>query len=150
LDVTARSKWAFWTMILTVVAFAGVPSWVLVESFEDYRRFFSGSSVRPIKARPSMRAPHAPGREDARDIHFVEFHLDAPEATSVRLAANFNGWRAEALELEREAGVWKIVVPLPPGTYAYAFEVDGKWTPDPTAARSMKQRGREASVRKVP
>ncbi|MBN1242768.1 MAG: isoamylase early set domain-containing protein [Spirochaetales bacterium] len=64
----------------------------------------------------------------------VRFVLEAPEASEVRLAADFNGWTGEGYALERDvSGTWSITVPLRKGaSYSYIFLIDGeRWVPDP-------------------
>lgn len=152
-DITAKSKWAFWTMILTVVVFSTVPSWVLIEKLSDYYFFLAGSAGTPLKV---TRTVNFPNRSLSRnfeppDIHFVEFRLAASGARKVGLAASFNGWQPENMPLHAQRrGEWKVVVPLPPGTYRYAFDVDGRWTPDPATDRTDRHQGREVSVKEVP
>lgn len=61
----------------------------------------------------------------------VEFRLDRPDAQSVGLAAEFNGWKSQAMSKGSD-GVWTISVPLSPGTYGYKFLVNGsEWLFDP-------------------
>ena len=65
----------------------------------------------------------------------TEFQLQAPDARSVKLAADFTDWEISPLDLIRSAsGVWFTLVPLLPGSYAYRFIVDGQWQDDPQAA----------------
>jgi len=74
------------------------------------------------------------GGRDVVEVHFV---LAAPEAGSVSLAADFNGWSLDSHVLERrEDGTWEIVVPLSKGaSYRYGFVVDGeRWVPDPRSS----------------
>lgn len=62
----------------------------------------------------------------------TEFHLSAPMAQSVQLAADFTDWEKSALNLiKTPEGIWFIMVPLSPGQYAYRFIVDGEWHDDP-------------------
>ena len=65
---------------------------------------------------------------------FVQFRLQAPDASSVRLAGTFTNWQPQ-YELRRTLpGVWTITIPLAPGVHDYAFVVDGgQWIPDPYA-----------------
>lgn len=67
---------------------------------------------------------------------FVRFELEAPEASSVRLAGSFSGWSPD-IALQRTAGgTWRALVPLKPGVHDYAFQVDGeRWAVDPGAPR---------------
>jgi len=66
----------------------------------------------------------------------VRFVLVAPEASSVWLAADFNGWSPNGYELKRSSnGAWEIRVPLKKGkAYAYNFIIDGeRWIADPSS-----------------
>lgn len=66
----------------------------------------------------------------------VRFVLEAPKATSVWLAADFNEWSPDGYRLEKSAdGTWEITVPLRKGkAYAYNFIIDGEhWVADPSA-----------------
>jgi chromosome partitioning protein len=61
----------------------------------------------------------------------VRFTLEAPEATIVQLAGDFNDWTPEAGEMERAGAVWMKTLLLPPGRYRYRYVVDGQWQTDP-------------------
>lgn len=66
----------------------------------------------------------------------VRFVLEAPEATSVWLAADFNDWSPSGYELEKAPdGSWSITVRLRRGaSYSYNFVIDGeRWVADPAA-----------------
>jgi hypothetical protein len=64
----------------------------------------------------------------------VQFRLDAPSAGKVHLAGNFTNWKAAVALTRTGAGVWTVVLPLPPGVHNYAFVVDGQqWVADPMA-----------------
>lgn len=69
-------------------------------------------------------------------VQQVQFVLMAPDAQSVTLAGDFNGWNAAALPMtEGTNGLWSVAVPLEPGRYRYAFMVNGtEWRADPNAA----------------
>jgi len=75
--------------------------------------------------------PPAPGPAPV----LAQLRLDAPEARSVSVAGDFNGWRPEATPLRRgEGGGWSVRIPLAPGRrYQYQFVVDGRWLADPAA-----------------
>ena len=78
------------------------------------RKSTSGSEIKPKRA---------------------EFHLIAPFAKSVKLAADFTEWEKFPLDLiKSEGGVWHTVVTLPPGHYYYRFIVEGQWCDDPHPA----------------
>lgn len=148
-DISQRSRKAFWALALGVLVLAGVPSLVLVEAARDYWRFLRGWDPAVLRPTTVRRVPH---KEDGElpDIHFVEFVLKAPAAKAVGLAASFNGFDPSSLKMVREAdGTWRTIVPLPRGSYEYAFEVDGRWTPDPAAGAPNRRGSREVSVKAV-
>ena len=66
----------------------------------------------------------------------VMFSYEAPEATSVHLAGEFNSWSPTALPMSDEDGdgVWEVVTELQTGrSYEYKFVIDGgvSWREDP-------------------
>jgi anti-sigma factor RsiW len=82
----------------------------------------------------------------------VRLVLVQPDAQSVALVGDFNGWDASSTPLERlDGGVWSTTLALPPGRYHYMFLVDGKqWVADPLAAEtSLDGFGAQNSVLNV-
>ena len=78
----------------------------------------------------------APARQE-----IVRFVIAMPAARSVSLVGDFNGWNPVSTPLAQDAAgrVWTISMPLPAGTYQYAFVVDGKvWVADPAASITLK------------
>jgi len=69
----------------------------------------------------------------------VRFVLVAPEARTVALAGDFDGWDRALMPMRRAAsGLWTLDVPLAPGRYQYAFVVDGqRFVADPAAPRAV-------------
>ncbi|HVO40164.1 MAG TPA: isoamylase early set domain-containing protein [Spirochaetia bacterium] len=65
----------------------------------------------------------------------VRFTIQAPAASRVSLAGDFNGWQPGVLSLtpSREKGTWEITIPLRRGSvYTYDFVIDGEhWVADP-------------------
>lgn len=60
-----------------------------------------------------------------------EFKYKSPDAKTVELMGEWNGWKSIAMSKDSD-GVWTAKVTLSPGTYAYKFLVDGKdWVFDP-------------------
>jgi hypothetical protein len=77
-----------------------------------------------------MRSPQA---VPAREV-FVQFRLDAPQASRVALAGNFTDWQPTVQLTRSGGGVWTVVVPLVEGVHKYSFVIDGKvWQTDPLA-----------------
>ncbi len=65
----------------------------------------------------------------------VRLILLQPEAQSVAVAGDFNGWNPSRTPLQRSGTLWTVTLPLKPGRYQYMFVVDGKqWVTDPLAS----------------
>jgi len=67
----------------------------------------------------------------------VEFKLEAPGATTVGLAGDFNDWQAELVLEDRDGdGIWTGRLAVEPGVHKYMFVIDGtEWVTDPDAQR---------------
>jgi 1,4-alpha-glucan branching enzyme len=66
----------------------------------------------------------------------VEFTLVRPDARSVAVAGDFNGWSSSshALRRDKSLDVWTLVVRLPPGEHRFMYIVDGdSWISPPYA-----------------
>jgi 1,4-alpha-glucan branching enzyme len=63
----------------------------------------------------------------------VTFTALCPDASCVQIAGDFNDWQPERTPLSKvgKAGLWKVKLPLGPGTYRYRLVVDGCWQQDP-------------------
>jgi hypothetical protein len=65
----------------------------------------------------------------------VKFMLEAPQASTVFLAGDFNAWDGERYQMRRvgASGTWEIAIPLQKNkVYVYNFVLDGKtWIVDP-------------------
>jgi hypothetical protein len=79
--------------------------------------------------------PAAPSARPQR----VQFVLVAPDAKTVNVVGDFNGWnRNHPLFLAKNhgGGVWSVTAPVAPGYHRYAFLVDDSlWVTDPSASR---------------
>lgn len=81
----------------------------------------------------------------------VTFTHQAPGASQVYLAGEFNNWSDSANAMTGADGTWTLTIDLAPGDYQYKFVVDGTWTADkanPDAADDGF--GGKNSVAKVP
>ena len=95
--------------------------------------------VGALVARPGTPASSDPpgtastGATDAPVL--VRLVVLQPEARTVDVAGDFNGWDPARTPLEQTAtGAWTVTIPLQPGRYEYMFVVDGKqWVGDPFA-----------------
>ena len=86
------------------------------------------------------------GDEAPRPVAFV---LHRPDARTVALVGDFNGWSPAAPPLASAgSGVWSVTLPLTPGRHAYGFVIDGEtWVLDPQApAARDADYGRDHSV----
>lgn len=81
--------------------------------------------------------PDAPGPGLSSTIVYVQFMLEAPSATTVAVAGDFNDWGPDfTLEDADGDGVWTGRVPIQPGVHSYMFLIDGtEWQTDPLADR---------------
>jgi 1,4-alpha-glucan branching enzyme len=74
------------------------------------------------------------GPAERRALHLVDFFCRAPQAKSVSLIGDFNGWQPTAHPMTRMPdGGWMIRLELPHGHHQYLFLVDGKPALDPNA-----------------
>lgn len=100
----------------------------------------------PHASSPLVPASHMPGGAGGP----LRFSLYAPQAHSVALIGDFNGWGSAAeVKLKPSAnGMWSVTVPLPAGRYQYAFLLDGqRWVTDPRAERHVNDDfGRQNAV----
>jgi len=80
----------------------------------------------------------------------IKFEVEAPEASEVYLAGDFNNWSAEAIRLRKKRGkgngVFGTQIPLEPGKHEFKFVVDGQWICDPVAPRVPNPFGTDNSV----
>ena len=86
----------------------------------------------PVAGTPAQTVSVGTGQETKVYVRLV---LLQPEARSVSVAGDFNGWNPGQTQLERsEGGMWSVTIALKPGRYQYMFVVDGKqWIADPFA-----------------
>jgi hypothetical protein len=86
----------------------------------------------PVAATPAQTVSVGLGQETKVYVRLV---LLQPEARSVSVAGDFNGWNPGQTKMERsEGGMWTATIALKPGRYQYMFVVDGKqWIADPFA-----------------
>lgn len=78
------------------------------------------------------------------------FTVAAPGAREVNLVGDFSAWQPITLFDHDGNGTWAVTVALPPGRYAYAFVVDGRWVgQDPLACEFVRTFGEFVSVRYI-
>ncbi len=81
------------------------------------------------------------GRQMFKPVHF---YCQAPQARTVSLIGDFNGWNPAAHPMNRQMdGQWYLEVGLTHGHHHYLFLVDGKPTPDTHAMGSVRNQRNE-------
>jgi hypothetical protein len=97
----------------------------------------SSTKRATLTVAPKKRGGGA-GKSSRHALVETEFQFEAPQAGSVKLAADFTDWEKSPLDMSKsEDGVWHAVIPLPPGDHSYRFIVDGQWCDDPHPAFCM-------------
>ena len=67
------------------------------------------------------------------ELRKIMFRCPGSVPGPVALVGSFNQWSRFTHPLRRIDGEWRIEVFLPPGTYPYAFVIDGQAARDPSA-----------------
>ena len=68
----------------------------------------------------------------------IQFVFTAPEAQTVSLRGDFNGWDTFANPMKKDKkGIWKVTVNMKPGRYEYRFFVDENWENDPSCTECV-------------
>jgi 4-alpha-glucanotransferase len=101
--------------------------------------------------RKLVYSSHRPG-DNMANTKPVSFHINAPDANSVGVSGDFNGWDGAPRSLRRRKdGVWWGVLRLYPGVYQYKFLIDGThWQEDPANPNQVpNDRGTHNSVIEV-
>ena len=89
--------------------------------------------MNSVSCKPNSTATALPFSAK-RTRHHVDFFCDAPEARSVGLVGDFNGWDLAATPMHREPdGRWMASLELEHGHHQYLFVVDGQPMLDPRA-----------------
>lgn len=91
---------------------------------------FSGPEMAPTTSVVKTSLP-----EQVEKPVMVRLVMLQPQARSVAVAGDFNGWQPQETPLQRtEDGAWTVTLQVKPGRYHYMFVVDGQeWITDPFA-----------------
>src|SRR6476646_9853494 len=83
----------------------------------------------------SYRLHAGPKRYSARNQRKpINFYCDAPDASEVSIAGDFNDWNPASHAMQRRAdGTWFAQLELNHGHHHYLFIIDGKPALDPRA-----------------
>lgn len=95
----------------------------------------AGGAARSVVVLPVR--PEAPVAPDL-DAGALRFDYAGPRGEAVTVAGTFNGWDPFMYEMPEVApGRYALTLPLPPGTYRYAFFVRGDRVLDPANPRKV-------------
>ena len=141
------------TAAMSAMALVSVPSVLFNNAIRKYFRFVNSWSIAAIKPSRPARLPETRQR-GARDgglpqpeLRFVKFSVKLAGAKKVKVAADFNKWDPDTLELvKKRNNVWETIVPLPPGIYRYLYNVDGQSVLDPLNPDTDPDLGRKVSL----
>ncbi|RMH74004.1 MAG: hypothetical protein D6675_01005 [Gemmatimonadetes bacterium] len=90
-------------------------------------------ALQEVERRKSGKRPTSPHVQAPQ--RKITFYLRAPQAHSVAVAGDFNGWNhhRDMMKKQKKTGIWQLDYPiLPDNIYHYKFVIDGKtWTHDP-------------------
>jgi hypothetical protein len=125
-----RSPWAFVQRLLAPRTL----QWNMASAFAAACLLVIAASAAFV----AMRRPGAPTPAAAAGTAptvLVRLVVLQPQARTVEVAGDFNGWDPARTPLEQTAGgAWTVTLPLEPGRYKYMFVVDGhEWVVDPFA-----------------
>ena len=118
--------------------------WVKDPLNPDYQVDFGSGITKSLVDIPHINRPDSPNRGPEGTLTFTYY---APSGETVMVAGSFNGWDPFMYELrETSFGRYTLSLPLPPGTYQYAFFHRGERRLDPNNSRRVYTReGKAAS-----
>lgn len=113
-----------WNMA-SAVALAAAVTLIVAAAVVTGRSWRSGSDRTAVAVAPTLRSP----------TMLVRLIVMQPNAKTVAVAGDFNGWNPARTPLERVSGdAWAVTIPLQAGRYEYMFVVNGEqWLADPFA-----------------
>jgi hypothetical protein len=88
---------------------------------------------------PAAPAGPASAASGPEPIVLVRLVVVQPDARTVEVAGDFNGWDPGRTPLQpASGGAWTVTLPLEPGRYEYMFVVNGQdWVADPFAVEQL-------------
>jgi hypothetical protein len=95
----------------------------------------SPSTPATTSTRPAIQPTVASAAASEPSTVLVRLVVLQPDAHTVQVAGDFNGWNPASTSLEQISnGAWTVTLPLQPGRYEYMLVVDGQhWIADPLA-----------------
>ena len=137
---------------MSAMVLISVPSVLFNNAIRKYFTFVNSWSVAAIKLSKPARLPETRQRGERKgnlpqpELRFVKFSVKLAGAKKVKVAADFNKWDPDALELVKTGkNTWETIVPLPPGVYRYLYNIDGQSVLDPMNPDTDTDLGRKVS-----
>ena len=78
-----------------------------------------------------------PGLKKNEKCTFTFAYKAGQEVQKVCLSGEFNDWDPAGIRMSRRNGSFRKRMELPHGDFQYKFIVDGRWQPDPEAAKQV-------------
>ncbi|GHV84745.1 hypothetical protein AGMMS50230_03530 [Spirochaetia bacterium] len=117
--------------------------WVQDPLNPDSRTDPASGITRSVVSIPRIKRPDSPNRGPEGTLNFTFY---APSGETVTVAGSFNNWDPFMYELrETSPGRYSLSLPLPPGTYQYAFFYRGERRLDPNNPRRIYTREGKAA-----
>jgi hypothetical protein len=117
--------------------------WIKDPLNPDYRMDPASGISKSVVSIPYIKRPDSPNRGPEGTLTFTYY---ARTGESVTVAGSFNGWDPFMYELqETSPGRYTLSLPLPAGTYQYAFFYRGERQLDPNKSRRVYTREGKAA-----
>ena len=145
------------SIVFLALLLISVPSVLFNNAILKYFRFMGHWSVASVKPShnaqlPPMRPRIHSQRADLPqpELRFVKFTVKIANAGKVGIVGDFNKWNRDSVSLvKRKKDTWVTIIPLPPGTYKYLYDTDGRLMLDPLNPDTAMFKNRKVSVRTV-
>ncbi len=128
--------------------------WFFVAS-SDYYDYAAGTIENTASIAPLNKESLREGRKKKpqpydTEVKYRKFYLTIPGAQKVELAADFNRWGKDPIELKAyRKGYFETSVALTAGEYKYVFVVDGDDVLDPMNEDRQVVNGRRVCIKTV-
>lgn len=110
----------------------------------------AAASIAPLNKESELAAVQKPRESFDTEVKYRKFFVTAPNAQKVSLAADFNRWGKDPIDLKAyRKGYFETSVALTGGEYKYVFVVDGQDMLDPTNKDRTVVDGREVCIKTV-
>ncbi len=128
--------------------------WFLVTSSDYYdyaaNAIENTASIAPLNKESLLSRQRVSRPAYDTEVKYRKFYLTVPGAQKVELAADFNRWGKDPIELKAyRKGYFETSVALTAGEYKYVFVVDGDEVLDPMNEDRQTVDGRRVCIKTV-